>query len=269
MRSKVEKYFRRYLRIGPLALALWRATEAKHFGNVSMKRPILDIGCGFGEFAESFVEREPIDMGVDIAARDLLVAAKGGKYKNLLLADASDLPLQEDSFGTVMSVSTLEDIEKADKALKEAFRVLKPGGLLVVSIETEIVDTKTFYRPFLAKMGFKGLSDSVSKAYNTLFHRLHLLPSKEWEKKIEKAGFEIVVAKDIISPRITKLFDIFLITAWPSQVFRVLFGKRMVFRPKFVEDILVKIFLKYVKEPDKNGTNIFIVAKKPRKQSKN
>jgi hypothetical protein len=36
-----------------------------------------------------------------------------------------------------------------------------------------------------------------------------------------------------------------------------------VFRPKFIEDLLVRIFLKYVTQKEKIGTNLFIVAKKP------
>ena len=99
-KKQVEKYFRNYLRIGPLALALWRSVEAKHLGRVQLKKPILDIGCGFGEFAIAFAD-EPIDMGIDTSARDLYIASKTGKYKNLTLADARDLPFADNSYGSV------------------------------------------------------------------------------------------------------------------------------------------------------------------------
>jgi hypothetical protein len=90
------------------------------------------------------------------------------------------------------------------------------------------------------------------------------LPSKgKWTEDIHDAGFNIVLRRDIISPQVTKLYDIFILTAWPAQLFRPFIGRRKVFRPKFIEDLLVRIFLKYVTQKEKIGTNLFIVAKKP------
>ena len=260
MRSKSEKYLRKYLSIAPLGLALWRSVEAKHLSTVKLKRPILDIGCGWGEFAEAFGEK--IDMGIDIAPKDLYVAAKGGMYKNLTLADARDLPFRENSYGSIFSISTFEHIKDTSKLLKEMYRVLMPGGILAITMETDEVDKNTFYRPFLKNIGLTSLSNWLTWAYNTKFHR-HTLPSKKkWIKDIRETGFKIVLAKDIISPTITKLYDILILTSWPAQIFRRIIGRRKVFRPKILEDFLVKIFLKYVEENEKIGTNLFIVAKK-------
>ncbi|MEK7571950.1 MAG: methyltransferase domain-containing protein [Patescibacteria group bacterium] len=260
-----EKYFRRYLRIGPLSLALWRAVEAKHLSRIKLEKPVLDIGCGFGEFALAFAE-EPIDMGIDNYARDLYIASKTGKYKNLTLADARELPFADNTYGSVFSISTLEHIENSDKVLKELYRVLKPGGTLFLTLETDEVDGATFYRPLLKKNGLGFLSDMLTKQYNALFHRHTLLPKKVWRGKIEKAGFVIETYREIISSQVTKLFDKFIIFAWPSQLSRPFIGKRVVFRPKFVEDILTKRFLKYVDEEEKEGTNLLIIAKKPLKK---
>jgi len=262
-KNNVETYFRRYLRIGPLGLALWRSVEAKHLGKVALQKPILDIGCGFGEFALAFAD-EPIDMGIDINARDLYEAAKTKKYKNLTLADARDLPFADNSYASIFSISTLEHIENPDQVLKEAYRVLKPGGILFLTLETDEVDAATFYRPLLKRIGLQSLSDVTSEKYNTLFHRQTLLPKKQWKKKIEKAGFTIEKAQDIISPQVNRLFDILLISAWPSQLLKPILGRRFVFRPKFIEDFMVKKFLHYVAEEEKTGTNLLLIAKKPK-----
>ncbi len=261
IKRSAEEYFRRYLRIAPLGLALWRSVEARHLSKVKLKRPILDIGCGWGEFAEAFGQQ--IDMGVDITPRDLYVAAKAGMYKNLTLADARDLPFSDNSYSSIISISTFEHIPNVAKLLKEMYRVLKPNGILAITMETEEVDRNTFYRPLFKRMGMGFLSDWATNAYNTKFHR-HNLPSKEkWIKDIENSGLKILTTKNIISPLITKLYDFFILTSWPAQLFRPLIGRRKVFRPKFAENILVKIFLKYILEEEKVGTNLFIVAKKP------
>lgn len=263
MKSKTEEYLRRYLRIAPLCVALWRSVEAKHLSKIRLKRPILDVGCGWGEFAEAFGKK--IDMGIDIAPRDLYVAAKGNMYKNLTLADARDLPFADNSYSSIISISTFEHIPNTKQLLSEMYRVLKPNGVLAITMETEDVDRNTFYRPMLKRVGLSFLSMWLTNAYNSYFHR-HTLPSKEkWIKDFKEAGFKIVTAKNIISPTITKLYDFFILTSWPAQLFRPFIGRRKVFRPKFAEDLLVKLFLKYIEEDEKVGTNLFIVAKKPAK----
>ena len=261
MMSNSEKYLRRYLGIAPLCVALWRSVEAKHLSTIDLKRPILDIGCGWGEFAEAFGVR--MDMGVDIAARDLYAAAKGRMYKNLTLADARDLPFADNSYSSVISISTFEHIPNTKKLLKEIYRVLKPNGVLAITMETEEVDSNTFYRPLLKQIGMGFLSKLLTNAYNSYFHRHNLPPKKKWRLDFKEAGFEIISIKDIISPTITKLYDFFILSSWPAQLFRPFIGRRKVFRPKFVEDLLIKIFLKYVEEDEKIGTNLFIVARKP------
>lgn len=265
-RITTETYFRRYLHISPLAVALWRSVEAKHLSSVDLKHPILDIGCGFGEFAQAFFD-EPCDVGLDTAPLDLYAAAKVNKYKNLILADARDMPFPKGTFSTIISISTLEHIPNPDKVLKESYRVLKPDGRIVFTIETTKVEDSSIYRPLFKNIGFPWLSNLYSKSFNKLFHRETLLPKEDWVKKIERTGFIIEKSEDIISPTITKLFDLFLITSWPSQILRPIVGRRFVYRPQFVNDLLVRIFLRYIEEPDKNGTNLFVIARKPRKKS--
>lgn len=263
-KKEVETYFRRYLKIAPLGLSLWRTVEAKHLGRILLKGPILDIGCGWGEFAEAFGKK--IDMGVDTAPRDLYVAAKEGMYKNLTLADARELPFTGNSYASIISISTFEHIPHAAKLLKEMYRVAKPNGILAVTMETEEVDKNTFYRPLLNKIGLSIISNWLTNAYNTKFHR-HNLPSKEqWVKDIERAGFKIVMTKDIISPTVTKLYDFFILTSWPAQLFRPFTGRRKVWRPQFINNLLVKVFLSYMIEEEKIGTNLLVIAKKPAKR---
>lgn len=260
---ETEKYFRRYLKIAPLGVALWRSVEARHLAKIDLKHPILDIGCGFGEFAEAFVD-DYIDMGIDSASKDLFTAAKKKLYNNLTLGDARNMPFSDNTFSTVISISTMEHIPDVDKVFKEVYRVLKPNGIFAVTMETDKVDGNTFYRPFLKRIGLKKVSELATKGYNSMFHRVNLYSKKEWEKRITKTGLKIEKSQDIISPKIVKLYDIFILTSWPSQILKPFIGKRLVFRPEFISDILTKLFIKHVKEEEKIGTNLFVIARKPR-----
>lgn len=258
MNSKSEKYFRRFLKIAPLSVAIWRTVEAKHLANEKIKSPVLDLGCGFGEFMLGFAEKK-IDVGLDVDKKDLSVAKKTNKYKKLVLADARKMPFANCTFNTIISISTLEHIKNSNKLLKECFRVLKPGGRIIASIETNRVDSNTFYRPMLRKYGLKSLSKYLTKKYNNFFKRHILLNNNEWRILFEKNGFKIVKIENIVSPNVTRIYDLFILTSWPSQILKVIFGKRMVFKPKFIRDYLVKKYLKYIDETN-NGTNIFLVA---------
>jgi len=260
--TQVEKYFRRYLAIAPLGLALWRTVEAKHLGNVVLKKPVLDIGCGFGEFALAYAD-EPIDMGIDTNSKDLYTASKTNKYHNLTLGDARKMPFTDNSYNSIFSISTLEHITHPELVLQEAYRVLKPGGVLFLTLETNEVDKATFYRPLFKKIGMKWLSNFATQKYNSLFHRHTLLPKKSWIQKVQKTGFEIEQSRDIISHEVTKLFDIYLCFSWTSMLFKPFTNKRHAYRLPFVTDLMVKKYLPLIAEDEKEGTNLLIVARKP------
>jgi ubiquinone/menaquinone biosynthesis C-methylase UbiE len=260
MISKSEKYFRRLLKISPLSVAIWRAVEAKFLSKEKLISPVLDLGCGFGEFMQAFADNK-IDVGLDVNRKDLIVAEKSNKYKKVILADARKMPFPDNSFKTIVSISTVEHIKNPSKLLKECYRVLKPGGKFILSIETDRVDENTFYRPLLSKIGLKPVSKFLTEKYNSFFKRQVLLNNEDWIKLFKNQKFKIEKLENIISPNVTKIYDLFILTAWPSQILKAITGKRIVFRPKFIEDFLVKFFLKYVDEVN-DGTNIFLIAKK-------
>lgn len=261
-----EKYLRNYLKIAPLGLALWRAVEAKHLSKIKLGEPILDIGCGFGEFGVAFGKK--IDMGIDMNPDDLAICAKTGVYKNLTLGDARDMPFASNTFGAIFSISTFEHIPHPERVLKESYRILKPGGLLFLTLETDEVDSSKFFTQFLDRIGQEELSKRYIKSFNQMFHRHSLLPKSEWVKMTKKAGFSLEKTQDIISPTVTALFDLFLITSWPSQIAKKIIGKRIAVRPGFMDGILLKVFGNTVSEEEKEGTNLLIIARKPLKQRK-
>lgn len=124
LESSGRRYLRSYLRIGaPVAVALWRSVKAKYLDTIDLRRPILDLGCGFGEFAQVFFQ-EPADVGVDISRPDLTVAQHHQVYSNLVLADARRLPFVDGAFPTVISISVLEHIRGPSAVVLEAFRLL-------------------------------------------------------------------------------------------------------------------------------------------------
>lgn len=256
--KKGERYLRNYLKIAPLGLSIWRAVEARHLGKVKLQRPILDIGCGFGEFGVAF--GKTIDMGIDNNADDLAACSRTKIYKNLTFGDARQMPFSDNTFGSIFSISTFEHIPHPEKVLKESYRVLKPGGILFLTLETDEVDAAKFFPKIFGK--------SYIDSFNKIFHRHSLVSKAKWIRMAKDAGFVLNKTQDIISPLVTMLFDLFLVTSWPSQIVKKITGKRAGLRPKFLNELLVTMFKNLVNEEEKRGTNLLIIARKPASRNK-
>ncbi len=102
---------------------------------------VLDLGCGTGtltiEIGRLLAERSGRVSGVDAASKMIDVAVrKAAMLANVYfdVAAAEALPFLEASFDHVVSTFFFHhiDLELKVRALDEAFRVLKPGGSLVI-----------------------------------------------------------------------------------------------------------------------------------------
>ena len=262
----MASYFEKYLDIAPFALALWRAIEAQALQQAKQRthyrQPILDLGCGFGEFAGVFFN-STIEVGIDISATDLLRAAQGKKYQNLYVQDARHLSFPDNSFATVISISVLEHIPGVRPAIHEAYRVLRPGGFFIITLPTHKLYSYLFYTRLFEGIGLPWLARWYYRAYNKAFKHVNLWSQAKWEKLIRSVGFKFVYTQEIISPTVTKIFDLFLFTALPSQIGRWLLGNRLIWGLGWKKKLLTTIFGRLIHRSTPTGSNIILVAQKP------
>lgn len=99
---------------------------------------VLDVGSGPGhqvsEIAQVIGPGGRVE-GVDSAEGSVEIArtrCAGQEIAHFTLGDAYDLPYEDRSFDRAMSSQVLEYLDDVPKALAEMFRVLKPGGLVVI-----------------------------------------------------------------------------------------------------------------------------------------
>ena len=94
---------------------------------------ILDAGCGTGVFTAHICETGARVIGLELS-RPMLVRATNKIMPFLSVqGDMRKLPFADDSFDKAVSITALEFIEEAKIAVKEMFRVTKPGGIIVVA----------------------------------------------------------------------------------------------------------------------------------------
>ncbi|MBV8269122.1 MAG: methyltransferase domain-containing protein [Planctomycetaceae bacterium] len=91
-------------------------------------RRVLDLGCGKGRFAARLAESGADVVGIDLSAA-MLAEAEG---LALVRGSARRLPFASASFDAVVAVEVFEHLADVDAALREARRVLRPGGVLAI-----------------------------------------------------------------------------------------------------------------------------------------
>lgn len=96
---------------------------------------ILDAGSGTGLFTQEFILRGADVVGLDISWAMLRWAQRknGALSFRMVTADMTLLPFADGLFDKTVSVTALEFIEDAKRAVAELFRVTKPGGIVVVA----------------------------------------------------------------------------------------------------------------------------------------
>lgn len=259
-------YFQRYLKVAPLSLALWRAVEAQVLKKHKLINPVLDIGCGFGEFGGVFFSSQ-VEVGVDINHKEILRAAATGKYKETTVADARKLPFKDNIFGTIISISTLEHIPDNAKVFHEAFRVLKPGGFFYYSVPTTKLYDGLLVVKILNLLGLKGLSYIYYRAYNKAFKHVFIPPTKTWLNITKKAGFKIEEVQGTFSQSTLILFELCLPLSIPSQLFKIFLGRRLKFGAS-VKQKISRPLARFLTPDPSFMANIFVAARKPSKSQK-
>lgn len=258
--KSARKYLRDFLKIAPLSHALWRSVEAISYDKVKFSPPVLDLGCGFGEFAG--VVFDQIEMGVDINERELKEALGGKKYKKVKLADARNLPFKNSSYGTVVSVSVIEHITNSSEVLSEVHRVLKKDGLFVFSVPTPELNKQLLAPKILRGLGLKKAAKKYIDLHAKAFKHVNLKTKPQWVKDLKKAKFEILEVHGTLSPTLLRLHELFLITAFPSQLGKLLFGTRLMMSVGLRSKILPIFFSHFVKIDKNSDINLFFVARK-------
>ncbi len=96
---------------------------------------ILESGCGSGRWLDWFARRGLTPIGLDDSAGALAVARRHGAGLALVRGDAVDSPFRAASFDAAFSAYVAEHFEAGpDALLAEIYRVLKPGGVLVLIV---------------------------------------------------------------------------------------------------------------------------------------
>ncbi|MBN2555152.1 MAG: class I SAM-dependent methyltransferase [Anaerolineales bacterium] len=174
----------------PYFRAILRANEACFYEDLSLPRPILDVGSGDGHFA-SIAFDDPIDIGVDPSLVTMREAHARGCYRLLVQSDGASIPLEKESIGSAISNSVLEHIPHLEDVLRDVARVLKPGAPFVFTVPNPGYRSELSFPAFLRKIHLKRLATAYEDYFMWMSRTKNMLYEEGWAELLGKVGLHI------------------------------------------------------------------------------
>jgi len=155
----------------PLTKWFFRQRDTKAI-EMSSKGISIDIGCGRGHLTAKRKET----VGVDLSP-NLVDIKKKHRNRDFVRCNAEYLPFRGESFENVFLLDALEHVQDCEKATKEAKRILKKDGSLILSLPNENYFYKVFSKLFRTFYGgpyppdlhsYDYVKDVVSKRFDKI-----------------------------------------------------------------------------------------------------
>lgn len=170
--------------------------------NGSTKPRILDVACGTGDLSFALFESGQAQIvGIDFCRPMLEIAcskaSRRGSGVTFIEGDALSLPFLDGSFEAVTIAFGLRNLASVEGGLAELFRILKPGGRVVVlEFSKPVVPVlRSLFRIYFTRVlpAFGGLISGSKSAYQYLPESVSLFPDQnELGSLMSRCGFEEV-----------------------------------------------------------------------------
>ena len=128
-----------------------------HTFGMEKGQSFLEPGCGRGEFLEEFRKLGLQCHGIDLSNHAGSMCPLIEIRKNVNLEN-DVWPYEDDTFDVIYTKSLMEHLRGPDKFLKEARRVLKPGGKILSLIPDWESNYKTYFDDFTHRTPFTSIS---------------------------------------------------------------------------------------------------------------
>ncbi len=177
---------------------------------------MLEAGCGLGQFVKFFQDQGYAIKGIEVNQDTVKAINTMHPELDIVAGDVAQLPYPDNSFASILSLGVVEHfVEGPEAALREMYRVMKPGAVALICVPCFNWVRKIKYYTgldkveyYLRKVYYKALKKDVSWMYggNTIkspvpyrFHRWPALGNffeyrfslKEFDTLLVKAGFTI------------------------------------------------------------------------------
>lgn len=261
--NKERDYLWLNLRELPYFRAVLRAVEARTYQQFDLQGPILDLGCGDGQFVTTAFD-DPLDVGLDPWTGPVQLAGKAGGHRLVIQGNGDQLPFPDASFQSAMSNSVLEHIRELDPVLAEMARVLNPGAIFVFCVPNHQFLENLSISNFFDKIHLRFLGDAYRRFFNLISRHHHCDSPEVWEERLSRAGFEIERYWHYFSPRALHVLEWGHYFGLPT-VFNHFLFKRWILVPQRWNFSVINLLMNSVYEEDveqPQGSYTFYVVRR-------
>ncbi|MGC8654647.1 MAG: class I SAM-dependent methyltransferase [Candidatus Kryptoniota bacterium] len=184
---------------------------------------LLDVGCGDGSFIMRVKDRFDEVFGIDVSPTAVELCRKGGIKAIQVNLNNQTIPYPDGFFDTVVSLEVIEHIFDPLSFLKEIYRVMTPGGILIISTP----NIRKLQRIFSIIMGHFPRTSYDPVGFDG--GHLHYFTSKDLSNLLLESGFKPTIVRGICGDR----------RSWKYRLTVCIFGRH--FEEEFLSSgILIK-----------------------------
>jgi SAM-dependent methyltransferase len=168
---------------------------------------------------------EKVDTGIDPNGRELQRAKDLGAYEELIQCQGHAVPKPDGSYRTIMSNSVLEHIPDLQPVLREAYRLLAPGGQFYFTVPSDKFEQYSLIAQLLMLCGLDTLARRFQRFFNRFWRHYHCHSVADWKTLAEQMGFVVVDAFSYASRWTCLVNDVLAGMAFPRFVLKRLFNR--------------------------------------------
>jgi ubiquinone/menaquinone biosynthesis C-methylase UbiE len=172
-------------------------------------RRTLDLGCGEGRVARDLEGRGHHVVGIDSSPTMIRLAREADPIGEYLVGDAASLPFDAASFDLVVAFNSLMDVDDMPGAVREACRVVEPGGRFCVCVTHPMRDAGEFRGagpdaafviagPYLGKREFGPMT--IARGGHEVTFAGWTYSLEDYMRAFEDAGFLIEAVREPPDP---------------------------------------------------------------------
>ncbi len=259
---RVHETFERQLRELPAFRALLRAVEAQFYAELPMPRPILDLGCGDGHFAE-VAWPQGIEVGLDPWWGPLQEARARGHHVLLSHADGACMPYADDFFATVVSNSVLEHIPSVEPVIAEVARVLRPGGWFHFCVPGPNFRRFLSVARVLDGLRLTGWAEAYRRLFDRISRHYYYDGPPAWTARLARHGLRVERHWSYFSRRALTALEWGHPLGLPTVIVKQLTGRWLLVPRSWNLSLTAALLRPFYEEPlPEEGAYLFFVVRK-------
>lgn len=203
----------------------------KFLKKIEDRESLIDIAGGFGRLSRPLAKEFAKILLVD-QSEGLIKEAKKylANFKNIEIkkGNCQKLPVASGSFSAALMVRIVHHLNEPEKALREARRVLKPGGFLILEFANKIHFLACLKAVLSGNFGFRGSLEPVEKRSEEAikeemitFKNCH---PQAIENSLERIGFRIIDRLSVSNCRfllLKRIIPLSLLLLWENLTQRL------------------------------------------------